>query len=401
LIPEAERRRAVYFSFQGLFMAVLILLIFFQGPGRPGDAALSALAFLLFVSLVLLRLVSDEVLSRWWFQAGIFVGDAIAATLTLTLRFMHAQSDLFLLYLLLVFGSALTRSARQRYVVAFAAIALFLITGRRAAGGWPVQPEFWLRAVFLAVSAALMAVLARDSRQAQEEQRRRLEERLVQIGRLATLGRVAGEVAHRIKGPLTTIAVDAEVLASRLKHDEAALKELAEISGEVERCKRILKDLLDLGRIEEMDVMPLDLREPVRAALKALSSQARNRKVKTSSSGLSAPMLARGDATLLREAVAALLQNAVEASPEGAAVRVSGSTHGGFHRILVADEGAGISSDHLERIFEPFFTTKKGEGSGLGLSAALRIAAKHGGSVEAESSGTGRGARFTLLIPAA
>ena len=380
-------------------MAVLLLLVLFQGPGRPGDGILGSLAALLVASLVLLRLSPDDVLARWWFQAGIFVGDAVAATLTL--RFMRPQADLFLLYLLLVFGSALTRSARQRLVVAGATIILYLLTGWRQFHGWPSQPEFWLRAVFLAVSAALMAVLARDTRQAQDEQRRRYEERLVQIGRLATLGRVAGEVAHRIKGPLTTIAVDAEVLAHRLGGDKDALKELAEISGEVERCKRILKDLLDLGRIEEMDIMPLDLRAPVRDALKALATQARSKKIKTSSSGLAAPMRARGDATLLREAVAALLQNAIEASREGGAVRVAASTDGGFHRILVADDGAGISLEDLERIFEPFFTTKKGEGSGLGLSAALRIAAKHGGSVEAESAGRGRGSRFTLLIPKA
>ena len=399
MIPETERRRAVYFAFQGLFMAVLLLLIVFQGPGRPGDGILGVLAALLVASLVLLRLAPDDVLARWWFQAGIFVGDAVTATLTL--RFLRPQADLFLLYLLLVFGSALTRSARQRLIVAGATITLYLLTGWRPSQGWPTQPEFWLRAVFLAVSAALMAVLARDARQAQDEQRRRYEERLVQIGRLATLGRFAGEVAHRIKGPLTTIAVDAEVLAHRLGGDKDALKELAEISGEVERCKRILKDLLDLGRIEEMDVMPLDLREPVRDALKALATQARSKNVKVATSGLSAPMRARGDATLLREAVSALLQNAIEASSEGLSIRVAGSTRAGFHRILVADDGAGISPEELERIFEPFFTTKNGEGSGLGLSAALRIAAKHGGSVEAESAGPGRGARVTLLIPAA
>jgi signal transduction histidine kinase len=397
LIPEAERRRAVYFAFQGLFMAVLLLLVVFQGAGRPRDGVLGLLAALLTASLFLLRLAPDEVLARWWFQAGVFVGDAVAATLTL--RFMGQQADLFLLYLLLVFGSALTRSARQRLLVAGAAIALYLLTGWRPSAGWPTQPEFWLRAVFLAVSAALMTVLARDSRQAQEEQRRRYEERLVQIGRLATLGRVAGEVAHRIKGPLTTIAVDAEVLAHRLGGDEGALRELAEIGAEVERCKRILKDLLDLGRIEEMDAEPLDLREPVLGALKSIASQARRRGVETSSSGLDAAMRARGDATLLREAAAALLQNAVEASPRGGSVRIAGSTRGGFHRIAVSDGGAGISAGDLERIFEPFFTTKKGEGSGLGLSAALRIAAKHGGTVEAESSGPGRGARFTLVIP--
>ena len=399
MTPEASRRRPVYFAFQGLFMAVLLLLVFFQATGRPDDSTLGALAGLLGASLVVLRLVPDETLGRWWFQASFFVGDAIAATLTL--RLMRPQADLFLLYLLLVFGSALTRSERQRLVVAGATIALYLLTGWRPHAGWPTQPEFWLRAVFLAVSAALMAVLARDARQAQDDQRRRYEERMVQVGRLATLGRVAGEVAHRIKGPLTTIAVDAEVLAHRLAKDSEALKELAEISGEVERCKRILKDLLDLGRIEEMDVSPLDLREPARRALKSLATQAKSRGVRTASSGMSAPMRVRGDATLLQEAVSALLQNAIEASASGGAVRVEASTSGGFHRILVADQGAGVSPEDLERIFEPFFTTKQGEGSGLGLSAALRIAAKHGGTIEADSAGPGGGARFTLQIPRA
>jgi signal transduction histidine kinase len=109
----------------------------------------------------------------------------------------------------------------------------------------------------------------------------------------------------------------------------------------------------------------------------------------------------RGDDTLLQEAVCALLQNAVEAAPEGGTVSVRGGASGGAHRIEVRDDGPGIPAENLERIFEPFFTTKAGEGSGLGLSAALRIAAKHGGTVDAESAGPGRGSRFYLLIPAA
>ena len=380
-------------------MAVLVLLGVFQSSGRPDDRTLALIAGLLGSSLVLLRLAPAEALASWWFQAAFFVGDALSATAVL--RLIHPQADLFLLYLLLVFGSALTRSTRQRLSVAGVAIVLYLVSGWRTGVGWPGQPEFWLRAMFLAVSAALMALLARDARQAQEDQHRRYEERLVQVGRLATLGRVAGEVAHRIKGPLTTIAVDAEVLAHRLSGDKAALKELQEISGEVEHCKRILKDLLDLGRIEEMDLFPVDLREPVRKALKAIATQAKKRGVTLRSAALLAPMRARGDATLLQEAVASLLQNAIEASAAGGFVRLEASTEYGLHRVVVADEGAGISAKDLERVFEPFFTTKKDVGSGLGLSAALRIAVKHGGSVEAASAGPGRGARFTLLIPAA
>lgn len=378
-------------------MAVLLLLVVFQE--KPHAIRLGPLALALGASLVALRLVDERTLGRWWFQAGFFVGDAVAATATL--RWLTPKVDLFLLYLLLVFGSALTRSSRQRLAVAAIAIALHLVSGWSPAKGWPHQPEFWLRALFLAVSAALMTVLARDARQAQDEHTRRFEERLVQVGRLATLGRVAGEVAHRIKGPLTTIAVDAEVLAHRLTGDAAAQRDLREIRDEVERCKSILKDLLDLGRIEEMDVTAMDLRDSVRAALKAIGSRARARKVRLQATGLAAPMNVRGDASLLQEAVAALLQNALEAVADGGSILVVGSSARGVHRVDVIDDGVGISTEDLERIFEPFFTTKKSEGSGLGLSAALRIAAKHGGSVEAESGGLGRGSAFSLIVPAA
>lgn len=354
------------------------------------------MAALLASSLALIQVLPDAAFSRGWLQTGLFIGDALAATLILSLT--RTRTDLYLIYLLIVFGSALTRGLRQRLAIAGVTIALYLTS---AWSGWPVQPEFLLRALFLAVSSALMTLLARDSRQAEDEQKRRYEDRLSSVGRLATLGRVAGEVAHRIKGPLTTISVDAEVLAQRLSGDAAALRELREIRDEVERCKGILKDLLDLGRIEEMAVAPLDLRRPVRAALKSLQTQARRRRIKVSASGLSGPLPARGDEPLLQEAVAALLQNALEAVADGGCVQVEASTADGRHRVRLIDDGVGISPENLGRIFEPFFTTKKGEGSGLGLSAALRIAAKHGGSVEADSDGPGRGASVTLIIPAA
>ncbi|MDE2490340.1 MAG: hypothetical protein KGM24_05795 [Elusimicrobia bacterium] len=394
---EPARRRPVYFAFQGLFMAVLLLLVLLR-PGPRDTPALGALASLLLGSLLALRLVGDATLSREWFQSTLFVGDALVAALVIGRT--RTGSDLFLLYLLLVFGSALTRSARQRLAVAGLTVVLFLATGWRGRG-WAASEEFWLRALFLAVSAALMAVLARDAGQARDDERRLYESRLVQVERLATLGRVAGEVAHRIKAPLTTIAVDADVLAQRHADDPATRRELDEIRAEVERCKGILKDLLDLGRIEEMDVEPLDLRAPARAALSSLETLAKSRRVRLAVSGLDRPLPARGDATLLREALSALLQNALEASPQGGEIRVSARTAGGVHRVCVADDGSGLEPAELVRAFEPFFTTKKGVGTGLGLSAALRIAAKHGGTVEGESAGRGRGARFTLAIPAA
>jgi signal transduction histidine kinase len=393
------KRRAVYFAFQGLLMSVILLLFLFQGPGHVGWVArLCLLLAYLGGTLALIRLVPDSTLARGWFQAGLFLGDAVLATVILS--WIQPRTELFLIYTLIVFGSALTRSARQSFVVAFVTIALYFVHWWQPGAWLPQSPVFWLRCLFLIVSAVLLAILSRDAKAAQEEDKRRYDERLIQVERLATLGRVAAEVAHRIKGPLTTIAVNAEVAAHRHGGDPTTLKELRQIGEEVQRCKEILKNLLDLGRIEEMDTETLDLRVPAERALKLIEPQAAGRKVRLESSGLSRPMKARGDESLIQEALSALLQNAVEASFRGGTVRVTAETLGGRHRLSVGDDGAGVARGDLEKIFQPFFTTKK-EGSGLGLSAALRIAQKHGGTVEAESAGEGRGATFTFVLPAA
>ncbi|MDD5304182.1 MAG: ATP-binding protein [Elusimicrobia bacterium] len=392
------KRRAVYFAFQGLLMAVILLLFLFQGPGHVGWVSrLFLLLTFLAGSMTLIRLVPDAMLARGWFQAGLFLGDALLATVILS--WIQPRPELFLIYTLIVFGSALTRSARQSLAVAFVTIALYFIHWWRPDAWIPHSPVFWLRFLFLVVSAALLALLARDSQAALDEDKRRYDERLIQVERLATLGRVAAEVAHRIKGPLTTIAVNAEVAAHRHGGDKETLKELAQITEEVQRCKEILKNLLDLGRIEEMDSEALDVRVPLERALTLIKPQAAERGLQLEPSGLERPMKMRGDESLIQEALYALLQNAVEAAGRGGRIRVTAETSGGRHRVSVSDDGAGVARGDLEKIFQPFFTTKK-EGSGLGLSAALRIAQKHGGTVEVDSAGAGLGAKFTLVLPA-
>lgn len=380
-------------------MAVVLLLFLFQGPGHVGWVfRLWLLLIFLGATMTLIRVVPDATLARGWFQAGLFLTDAVLATVIL--RWIQPSTELFLIYALIVFGSALTRSARQSLGVALVTIALYFIHWWQPDSWVSHNPVFWLRVLFLVVSAIVLAILSRDSQEALDEDKRRYDERLIQVERLATLGRVAAEVAHRIKGPLTTIAVNAEVAAHRHGNDPRTLKELSQITEEVQRCKEILKNLLDLGRIEEMDSEVLDLRVPVERALTLIRPQAADRKLRLELSGLEREMKTQGDESLLQEALYALLQNAVEASHRGGRIRVSAESFGGRHRLSVGDEGAGVSRGDLEKIFQPFFTTKK-EGSGLGLSAALRIAQKHGGTVEVDSAGSGLGARFTLVLPAA
>jgi len=113
----------------------------------------------------------------------------------------------------------------------------------------------------------------------------------------------------------------------------------------------------------------------------------------------------------MQEAILAVLHNAADAARPGGRIRVTARVASGkfgwrgfsgkpsFCEVSVEDDGRGIKAADLERVFEPFFTTKGKDGSGLGLSAALRVLQKHGGSIEAYSDGPGRGARFTLTLP--
>jgi signal transduction histidine kinase len=393
-------RRSLYFVFQGLLTAVLLLLFVFRAGGHIELNGFPILLLLLAAPLAFIQLVPPAMLTRWWFQSGFFIADAAAASWAL--RWNNPDEKAYLVYFLIILSTALMRSFRQSVVVGLVSCGLFLMSSWSPAHGLPGGSVFWLQLQLLIITTCLLTVLGLDAQKTQADSDRRYQLKLIQAERLATLGRIAGEVAHRIKAPLTTIRVNAEVLSHKFAKTPQAREQLAEIEHEVERCKEILKSLLDLGRIEEISFSPLDLRDPIREALGSLDTQIKTKGVRLTLSGLERPLRARGDHSLLQEAVTAVVQNAVEAVHRGGriAVRVERPSGRGPLAIVVEDDGRGIPEADLDRIFQPFYTTKGSAGSGLGLSAVMRIAQKHGGLVEAHSDGKGKGARITLTLPA-
>ena len=106
-----------------------------------------------------------------------------------------------------------------------------------------------------------------------------------------------------------------------------------------------------------------------------------------------------GNLRLLQQVFLNLLQNAVQATPAGGVIKVSGADEGGFVRLSVRDSGKGIDPADLSHIFEPFFTTKEvGKGTGLGLAVTYSIVKRHGGRIEVESA-PGQGACFSVVLP--
>ena len=235
------------------------------------------------------------------------------------------------------------------------------------------------------------------------------QDAILQSEKLAAIGQLAAGVMHEINNPLATISACVAAIEGRLAEAEPALhpavREYLEIvDREVQRCSRIVDQLLDFSRPKGAAKEPVDLSGLAENALFLLKHHRRFKRapvVRELAEGL-APV--RGNAEQLLQVLMALLLNAADAVEQGGGltVRTARATRRDDEVVLeVADTGAGIAEDDLPRIFEPFYTTKpQGRGTGLGLSICYGIVADHGGRLEVESQ-LGLGSLFRVVLPAA
>ena len=230
---------------------------------------------------------------------------------------------------------------------------------------------------------------------ARERELRAQGEALLRSERLAAIGRIAAQITHEIRNPLSSISLNAEELAERAP----AAKELCDaIVREVDRLAAITEEYLRFARLPKPSMQRADLNEMVRDLLDFVRPE-------LAAAGVSvelrlSPELPRvlADVAQLRQLLLNLVRNAREAMPGGGSLGVTTRGGDGAVQIEVRDSGHGIEPARLERIFDPFFTTKE-RGTGLGLAMAQEIAQEHGGQLTCDSA-VGTGTTFTLGIPA-
>jgi two-component system, NtrC family, sensor kinase len=246
-------------------------------------------------------------------------------------------------------------------------------------------------------------VIIKDINDLKEQQ-----ERLQQASRLADIGQLAAGVAHEINTPLASIALRAESLLKivddpRLQAVESFKnfpRYLKTIDDEIFRCKKIIGALLEFSRVRRPETRITDLNALAEKATDLVGHQMMLKQV-TLSLKLDADLPhIRADDGQLRQALIALLMNALDATPPGGHVDVETRRDGADTVVLtVADDGSGISPENLDKIFNPFFTTKPvGQGTGLGLAICHGIVASHGGEIRVDSE-IGRGTRLSLVLP--
>jgi signal transduction histidine kinase len=210
---------------------------------------------------------------------------------------------------------------------------------------------------------------------------------------------MAAHVTHEIRNPLSSIALNLEMLEEQLPRGDAEAHGLFRAIGkEVERLSALSQQYLAIARRKSASFEPEDVSSVVEEAAAFLRREIEQKGVKLALEIAPELPSVPCDEGQLRQALLNLIQNARDATPEGGTVRVRVERDGGGVAISVEDEGAGIAPAVREQLFEPFFTTKAG-GTGLGLAITRNIAISHGGSIDCEPGPGGRGARFVLRLP--
>jgi two-component system NtrC family sensor kinase len=230
---------------------------------------------------------------------------------------------------------------------------------------------------------------------------RRIEEQLVQSGRLAAVGELAAGVAHEVNNPLFAILGLTEFLAKDAVPGSKAAERLQLIRQSGEEIKDIVRALLDFAREnpEERSLVPIG--EVVRQALTLVSRTNAHKGVELVPTYADEDALVEASSNQLKQILLNLITNARQAMPDGGTVWVDVHRDGDEAVVTVADDGPGVSPELAGRIFEPFFTTQRaGAGTGLGLSVSLGIAQAHGGTLVLDAN-RARGAAFILRLPLA
>ncbi len=226
------------------------------------------------------------------------------------------------------------------------------------------------------------------------------------------LSRVAGGLAHEIKNPLSTMAINLALLeeeferAAQLRDSESpqftarekrCMKRVKTLQREIRHLESIVDDFLVYSRGGEINRSPTDLIELMRELLEFVEPEDTSQGIRHHVRLPNSLPLAMLDVKAFRQALLNLVVNARQAMPDGGELIVQLERRGSAAELVITDTGVGIAEKDLERIFDVYWSTKKA-GTGLGLATVRRVIEEHEGKIEVLSE-VGRGTSFSIMVP--
>jgi two-component system, NtrC family, sensor kinase len=245
---------------------------------------------------------------------------------------------------------------------------------------------------------------SREQLESTVETLRTTQAQLVQSEKLSGIGEFVAGVAHELNNPLTSVMGFSELLA-RADTAPQHKRHLDLIYKSAQRCQKIVQSLLSFARRHQPERKLSSINELVESAVDFLSYQLRTSNIEVIQKLDRYLPKAMVDPHQLQQVFLNIVNNARQAleanQQQKGVIRISTETFGRNVRVVIADNGPGISDKNLSKVFDPFFTTKEvGKGTGLGLSLCYGIVHEHGGNITVRSK-LSQGATFTIELPLA
>jgi len=245
-----------------------------------------------------------------------------------------------------------------------------------------------------------MAVALKERDQALKEYTRT---KIMESERLALIGQLAANVAHELNNPLQGIVTYSHLLLEKASCEDSTAKSLQKIATQANRCRDIIRALLDFSRQRKPDKTLCDITSVLQDSLSLVENQAIFHNIEVIQNYATDLPKIVIDPSQIERVFVNMIVNAADAMPNGGQLILSTRYNSQNQTVEVEfrDTGCGITKENLDKIFDPFFTTKEtGHGVGLGLAISYGIVKEHRGVILVESE-VGKGTTFVVRLPVA
>ena len=234
----------------------------------------------------------------------------------------------------------------------------------------------------------------------------KIQEEILRMDRLISLGKLASGIAHELRNPLAGIKTTAQALGEELAKDDFRREYLNRITKEIDRLNELLKTFFSFAKPQKLNLIHCHIKDIINEIIPFLIKEIADNGIRFVDNYHPELPKIKADKNQLHQVFLNLFLNAIQAMPNGGELRIdvtpmiSNPLDGlkqNYLKIVVSDTGKGIPPHIVHKIFDPFFTTKP-KGIGLGLSIAYQIIKKHGGTVKVDSKWE-TGTSFVINLP--
>ncbi len=234
----------------------------------------------------------------------------------------------------------------------------------------------------------------------------KIQEEILRMDRLVSLGKLASGIAHELRNPLAGIKTTAQALGEEMSEDDSRREYLTRITKEIDRLNDLLKTFFSFAKPQKLNLIHCEIKDIINEIIPFLIKEIADKGIRFVETYHPQLPQIKVDKTQMHQVFLNLFLNAIQAMPNGGELKIEASpiysvSLDGFKKkfvkVVISDSGRGIPPHIVQNIFDPFFTTKP-KGVGLGLSITYQIIKKHGGSIKVESQWE-QGTSFIVNLP--